>query len=41
MGARRAGRTGLAEALFLQALIERPRHDAGLWQQYSDVSGQQ
>lgn len=41
MGARRAGRTGLAEALFSQALIERPRHDAGLWQQYSDVSGQQ
>lgn len=38
-GARRAGRTGLAEALFAQALIERPRHDQALWRQYSEVAG--
>lgn len=36
-GARRAGRGALAEALFAQALIERPRHDQDLWRQFAAV----
>jgi len=37
-GARNAGRPGFAEALLAQALIERPRHDQRLWDQYAKVS---
>lgn len=37
-GAWAAGRKALAEALLGQALVERPRHDAQLWRQYSEVS---
>lgn len=39
LGARRAGRANMAEALFAQALLARPRHDAELWRQYSEVAG--
>jgi predicted Zn-dependent protease len=39
LGARRADRNVLAEALLGQALIERPRHDEELWRQYADISG--
>lgn len=39
LGARKAGLTGMAEALFSQALLARPRHDPELWRQYSEVSG--
>lgn len=38
-GARQAGRNTLAEALLGQAVIERPRYDAQLWRQYSELSG--
>lgn len=37
-GARRAGRIPLAEALYAQALIERPRHDERLWRQYEEAT---
>lgn len=39
-GARNVGRTGFAEALLAQALIERPCHDQRLWDQYAQVSHQ-
>lgn len=38
-GARRSGRTALAEALLAEALIESPRHDQNLWRQYTEVAG--
>lgn len=38
-GALSAGKAALGEALLGQALIERPRYDAQLWRQYSEVSG--
>lgn len=37
-GARSAGRLGLAEALYAQALMESPRHDETLWQQYVEAA---
>lgn len=39
LGARDAGRSRLAEAMLGQAILARPRHDAELWQQYDQVSG--
>jgi predicted Zn-dependent protease len=39
-GARSAGRVGLAEALYARALLENPRHDETLWQQYAEVAQQ-
>lgn len=39
-GARDAGRAGLAEALYAQAVIENPRHDEQLWQQYKGAAQQ-
>ncbi|SNT12922.1 tetratricopeptide repeat protein [Sphingopyxis indica] len=38
-GARRAGHVQLAEALYAQALLERPRHDERLWRQYDEAAG--
>lgn len=38
-GARQAGRIKLAESLLARAVIHRPRHDHGLWQQYAEVAG--
>lgn len=37
-GALTAGKAALGRALLGQAMIERPRYDAQLWQQYSDAS---
>lgn len=39
LGARRADRARLAEAMLGQAILVRPRHDAELWRQYEEVSG--
>lgn len=39
-GARHAGRAKLAEALYAQALMESPRHDETLWQQYAEAAQQ-
>lgn len=39
LGAQRASRAPLAEALLGQALIARPRHDEQLWRQYAAVTG--
>lgn len=39
LGARRADRARLAEAMLGQAILVRPRHDAELWRQYDEVSG--
>ena len=38
LGARRADRARLAEAMLGQAILVRPRHDAELWRQYEEVS---
>ena len=38
-GARQASRQKLAESLFARALLNRPRYDQGLWQQYAEVVG--
>ena len=38
-GARQASRLDLAEALLARALINRPRYDHKLWQQYAEVTG--
>ena len=38
-GARQAGRLDLAEALLARAMINRPRYDHKLWQQYAEVTG--
>lgn len=40
-GARQSGRTGLAGALYAQAVIENPRYDEQLWQQYKGATRQQ
>ena len=37
-GAQRSGRKTLAEALYSQALIARPKHDPRLWDEYAKVS---
>lgn len=37
-GAQRSGRAALAEALYAQALVARPRYDTDLWRQYAKVS---
>lgn len=39
-GARHAGRLRLAEALYARALMECPRHDEALWQQYVEAAQQ-
>lgn len=39
LGAERAHHSLLAEALLSWALLERPRHDEQLWQQYAAVTG--
>jgi hypothetical protein len=39
LGARRADRARLAEAMLGQAILVRPRHDAELWRQYEEISG--
>lgn len=39
LGAERANHPLLAEALLSRALLERPRHDEQLWQQYAAVTG--
>jgi len=39
-GALHAGRAKLAEALYAQALLENPRHDETLWQQYAEAAQQ-
>lgn len=38
-GARQTGRLTLAQSLIGQAVKERPRYDADLWQQYSELVG--
>ncbi|GGJ41609.1 hypothetical protein GCM10011393_09660 [Sphingopyxis bauzanensis] len=39
LGARRADRVRLAEAMLGQAILVRPRHDAELWRQYDEING--
>lgn len=39
LGASRADRRRLAEAMLGQAILVRPRHDAELWRQYEELGG--